>query len=207
MKRNSNIIILAFCSVLMGCVTYKSQMIKGIGDIESARKNVIIDCANTYKMPRNYFKERKGKRFDIFWVFNEESKDDLLVFSVSPEIDGHITLGIKDSIGKVPCSYFPNNYEIKNGKLFVWNDGITPLRRDVLDAVNNFGVLDSTDVKRELGLLPDDFEDTRVVRIDHRLKSIHYYVCRNRIEKYKKVGTNRAFGYYNTPKLNCNTQY
>jgi hypothetical protein len=167
MKRNFNKIISVFAlgSLLMCCISYKDQLYPGTGNMDQARKNLIIDFANTYKTPRIYLEKREGRSFDVFWIFMEDSKDDLLRFSVSPEIDGHIPLGIKDSLGKVPHSYFPNNFEIKEGKLFVWKDSITPLRKDILNVMDTFGVLDSTDVKRDLGLLPDNFEDTRVLTL------------------------------------------
>ncbi|MBK8502528.1 MAG: hypothetical protein IPL46_10110 [Saprospiraceae bacterium] len=206
MKRNFNkrvIAILTFGSLFMCCISYKNQLLTGAGNIDQARKNVIIDFANTYKTPRSYIKKREGRSFDVFWIFKEDSEDDLLRFSVSPEIDGHIPLRIKDSLGQVPHSYFPNNFEIEKGKLFVWKDSITPLRKDILNVMNNFGVLDSTDVKRELGLLRDNFEDARVLTIDHKLKSTHYYICKESTEKFKKVITSKAFGYYESPGLNC----
>lgn len=207
MRKSFNIVILLLvCGSIIGCVSYKRQLFTGSGNVEKARKNVIIDFANTYKTPRNYLTERQGKPFDVFWIHKKQSKENLFVFSVSPEIDEHVPLGIEDRLGKVPVSYFPNNFEVKNGKLFLWKDNVTPLQKDVLNAMENFGVLDSIDVKRELGLLPEDFEDTRVVTIDHELKSAHYYVCKRSIEKYKKVITNRSFDYYKPPKLNCSTR-
>ena len=194
MKKSINkIIVLLVCGSIIGCVSYKEQLFTGSGNVEQARKNVIIDFANTYKTPGSYLKERQGKPFDVFWVFMKQSKDDLFVFSVSPETDGHVSLSVEDKLGKVPVSYFPNNYEIKGGKLFIWKDSIAPLHKDVLNALEDFSVLDSTDVKRELGLLLNDFEDTRLVSIDHKLKSVHYYVCKGSIEKYKRVFTNRSF--------------
>lgn len=189
--------------VVISCVNFKNNLFTGSGDINQARKNVIIDFANTYSTPKRYLRERNGRPFDVFWVFKKESKNNIAIFSVSPETDGHIPLSIKDSLGKVPVSYFPNNFKVKKGKLFVWKDSITPLRKNILSVMENFNVLDSTDIKRELGTLPEDFEDTRVVRIDHKLKSAHYFVCKKNIKHYKKVITNKAIGYYDPPKLNC----
>ena len=206
MKRNFNTIIsIIFCAyILNSCLSYNDQLFRGGEDIGKARKNIIIDFANSYKTPRNYLKERNEKPFNVFWVFKKESKRNMLIFSVSPETNGHIPLGIKDTLGKVPKSYFPNNFEVRENKLFVWKDTITPLRKDILDIMDKYGVLDSTDVKRELNLLPKDFEDTRVVTIDHKLKSVHYYICKERIEKFIKIVTNKAFGNYDLPKLKCN---
>lgn len=196
--------VLLFTSTLYGCVSsYKSQLFAGEGGIEQARMNAITDFANTYKTPRSYLKERGGKPFEVFWVLEKKITPNVYVFGVSPEIDGNITLSIKDSLGKVPNSFFPNNFEVKEERLFLWKDSTKPLRKDVLEVVDKFGVLDSVDVKRELGMLPIDFEDTRVVTIDHSLKSVHYYICKNDIAKYKKVVTNKAIGFYEPPNLRC----
>lgn len=103
------------------------------------------------------------------------------------------------------------SYEIKNKSddyLWLWfsNNINDDEIKDVLNVLKDFGVLDSTDVKRELGLLPDGFEDERVVTIDHEFKSTHYYVCKRNMEKYKKVVTNKAFDSYEPSKLKCNRQ-
>lgn len=190
--------IICFVCVL-SCVSYKNELIKGAGSEEQARENIITDFANTYKTPRKYLKERQGKPFNVFWVFKKETKNNQWGFSISPETSGYVPLGINDRLGSVPKSYFPNNYEINKGKLFIWNDSVTPLKNDILNVLNDFGVLDSTDVKRELGLLPTDFKDERIVTIDHELKSTHYYVYKRNIGKYKKIVTNKAFGSYNSP--------
>lgn len=202
---SSIILVLLFGFALYNCSSYKNQLFKGEGGIEQARMNAITDFVNTYKTPRNYLKERGGKSFDVFWIFEKEITKKVYVLGVSPEIDENITLSIEDSLGKVPKSYFPNKFEVQEGKLFLWKDNTTPLRKDILDVVDKFGVLDSIDIKRELGLLPDDYEDTRVVTIDHGLRSVHYYICKDNIANYKKVTTNKAFGYYDPPKLKCDS--
>lgn len=204
MKKNFNkLTSLLICACIISCVSFNDKLLTGKGNVNKARKNVIIDFANTFKTPRNYLKERQGKPFDVFWVYKKKSKKNLFIFMITPETGGHISLGIKDELGKVPVSYFPNNFEVKEEKLFLWKDSLKPLRKNVLDIVENFGVLDSTDVKRELGLLPDNFKDDRFVSIDHKIKSVYYYVCKNNIKKYIKVISNKAIFKYRPPIINC----
>lgn len=205
MKRNfkKNVTLIFIYFVINSCISSKAELFKGVEDLNKARKNIIFDFAGSYKTPRNYMKERGGKPFDVFWVFEKETKSNQIFFSISPEINGNIPLGIDDTLGNIPKTHFPNNYEIRENKLFLWKDNSTPLKKDVLDVMAEFGVLDSVDVKRELNLLPIDFEDMRVVTIDHKLKSVHYYICKNKIEKFKKIVTNKAVGYYVKPQLNC----
>jgi hypothetical protein len=202
---NKILLVLLLSAALNSCTSYKSQLFEGEGTVEQARMNAIIDFVNTYKTPWSYLKERDGKSFDIFWVYENEKIKNLYVFNVSPEIDENITLSIEDSLGEIPNSYFPNKFEVKEDKLFLWKDNVTPLRKEILVAVDGFGVLDSVDIKRELGLLPDDYVDKKVLTLDHSLKNTHYYICKNNIAEYKKVTTNKAFGYYDPPKLKCDS--
>ncbi len=204
-KSIRNIIIGTLFVFSFNCTSYKSAMYKGEKGIEYARVNAITDFVNTYKTPRYYLKKREGKPFEVFVLIREKHLNkSTFVLSILPEY-GDISLRVEDSLGKVPRSYFPNRYTIENEKLFLWNDSITPLQKDVLNVMDKYGVLDSVDVKRELGLLPNDFEDTRVITFDDRLKSVNYFICKKNIEKYKKKITNKAFGYYDPPKLKCNT--
>lgn len=188
-----------FCS----CNSSKDQLFRESGDVNLIYENVITDFANTYKTPKKYLEKRDGKPFDVFRINTEEVKEDLLVLSISPENNGFIRLSITDTLGKVPNRNFPNRFEVRKNKLFVWKDSITPLRKDILEVMDQFGVLDSTDVKWELGLLPKNYEDSRLITIDDRLKGVHYFLCKKNPGKYKKVVTDIAVGYYNPPKIKC----
>lgn len=195
-----NIILTVLLLTILGnCSSYKTTLYKGNGGIKQARMNVITDFAHTY----SYIKERKGKPFTIFRVFNNEITEKFYSFGISPYNNNYISMSIKDSLGKVPVSNFPNNYVIKEEKLFLWKDSVSPLSKEILNVLQEYGVLDSTEVKKALGLLRDDSEDLRVRIVDDRLKGVDYYVCKSNINKYKKVKTNIAFGYYKPPKLKC----
>lgn len=208
MKRSFNIIVpkLVFALILLSsCATYKNKLRVGTGNIDQARMNVIIDFAHTYKTPKRYLKERQGKPFNVFDVVREESLNDgMYLLSLLPNNET-ISMHVEDKIGEIPRGYFPNRYIVEEHKLFLWNDGATPLQIDVLEIMDKFGVLDSTDVKIELGLFPDDFEDTRMIIIDDRLESYNYFICKTDVSEYKKVVTYKAFGSYEPPNLNCNT--
>lgn len=188
-------IVLWFSLFFHSCCSYRSELIKGKGSIEEARLNCITDFANTYKTPKKYLNERKGKPFQVFEIVEYKLKDDMYGFIVIPEIDGNVSLTIRDTLGKVPLRSFPNRFKVKNDKLFYWTDNITPLNQDVLNVLDEFGVLDSIDIKRELGLLPENFEDTRMVTLDHRLKTVTYFVCKNNVSDYKKVINKKGFKY------------
>jgi cytochrome c-type biogenesis protein CcmE len=92
---------------------------------------------------------------------------------------------------------------VEKGKLFLWKDSISPLTQELLNIMDKYQVLDSVDVKRELGLLPDDFVDDRMVVIDDRLEGVSYFICKSDISKYKKKYHWKAFGYLKPPKIRC----
>ena len=200
-KLNRNFIVI-FIVLLISCNSYKNKLIKG-SDLNNARENIVTDFIHTYNTPKKYLKKRNGKPFDVFWIFERETNNSVLLFKVSPVKDGYISQRVEDKLGKVPESYFPNNFIVKENMLFVWKDTITPLSKNVLNILNEFNLLDSTDIKKELNTLPENFQDTRMVSFDDELKGVNYFVCPNNILKYKKVVTNKAFGYYKLPNLNC----
>lgn len=209
MKRSFNTIVPIFVFtiiLLSNCATYKNKFHIGNGDIEQARMNVIIDFVHTYRTPKRYLKDREGKPFNVFTFVREKYLDEgIYLLSILPNNES-ISMRIEDKLGEIPRGYFPNRYIVAEHKLFLWNDGETPLQEGVLDTMNKFGVLDSTDVKLELGLLPDDFEDTRMITMDDRLESYNYFICKSNISDFKKIVTYKAFGSYESPKLNCNGQ-
>lgn len=209
MKKSFNTIlsVLVITIILLSsCVTYKNKLYIGAGDIEQARMNVIVDFVHTYKTPKRYLKERQGEPFNVFSFIIEKSLDkSIYLFSILPN-NKNISMIIDDKVGEIPRSYFPNRYIVVEGKLFLWNDGKTSLQKDVLEIMSDFGVLDSTDVKKELGLLPVDFEDTRMIIIDDRLEAYNYFICKNNISNYKKVVTWKAYSYYKHPKLKCDSK-
>lgn len=199
---NKNILTIVSGILLFSCVT-KNNFYEGDKSIEFAQLNAIEDFVNTYKTPYYYIKKRKGRPFDTFIIREWQFSDNLYTLTFIPTIQ-EISLSVEDSLGKVPRTYFPNRYVEKKGKLFLWNDGITLLQKDILEIMDKYKILDSIDVKKELGLLPKDYSDERVLIMDSRLKAVNYYICKSNIRKYKKVITNKAVGYYEPPKLECN---
>ena len=192
---------------IISCATYKKEMYHGEGTLEQARMNAIIDFAATYKTPRSLLKKRDGKPFNVFWAVEYEKAKDTMpetyIFSLYPDRQGHISLSTKDIVGKT-TDWFPTRYKEMNGKLFLWKDSLVPLSREIIEVIHSYGILDSTDVKKDLGLLPDNFEDTRLAISSQEYSgSAAFYFCKNDVSKYKKVKTNIAIGYYTPPKLDC----
>src|SRR5690606_6633341 len=185
---------------IISCATYKKELHHGEGTLEQARMNANIDFANSsYKTPRKYLERRNGKPFDVFWIteWKIEKINNRYILGILPEKD-EISLQTKDIIGK-KTAWFPTNFVELNGKLFLWHDSLAPLSKEVIEIIHTYGILDSISVKRDLGLLPEDFEDNRTISTDDKLKGVDYYFCKDDISKYKKVKTNIATGYYTPP--------
>ncbi len=175
-------VIIFILPFVISCSNYKMLLNKGLGNLEQARQNAITDFAHTYKHQHNIEKKYQ-KPFDVFWVSEYKVYNDMFCFSIIPEIN-KISLHIEDTIGKVPSTYFPNQYKIIENKLFIWKDSIAPLQQDILNVLNSFIVLDSIDVKQEFGLLPNEFEDKRMIYFDDRIKCYFYFFCKRNIGKY-----------------------
>jgi|SRR5690606_10503653 len=204
MKNNIKSIIVVYL-ILISCSTSNTFISEqSYSNINQARINVISDFVNIYKTPKRYIKEREGKPFNVFRIFNNDIKGHFYSFRISPNNNNYISLSIKERVGKVPESNFPNRYIIKENKLFLWKDETTPLSKELLNVIHEYGILDSIDVKKELGLLPDNFEDIRLVTMDDNLEGVDYYVCKSNISKYKSVKTKIAYGSYKKPTLKCN---
>lgn len=204
MNTNSKILIIILSLFISSCKEYKVELQTGKKGVNLARTNIILDFANhRYKTPKYYLKKRNGKPFDVFHVYTHVGNKKSYIFTISPENDGYITLGINDTLGKVPASYFPNKFIVINGKLFLWKDNKTPLSKEILQVLNKYKVLDSTDIKEHYGMLPPGFKDTRLIILDDGLKGADYFVCKNNIRKFRRIYTNRAFGYYKNPKIKC----
>lgn len=196
--------IFIFTSQLLGCTPKRTVVNRGIGDIELARMNAIVDFASSYETPKRFLKKRHGCSFNVFQVYasNLDTNTQYFLVSIIPE-DESISIRVEHRLGEIPSTNFPNRFIIKDEKLFLWNDGHTKLGNDILNAMLEFSVLDSTDLKWELGLLPADFEDTRLITIDDRLEAYNYFICRNDVSKFKKVVTYKALGYFDPPVINC----
>lgn len=192
--------------IFISCTSQKINFYTEGDILVQARVNAIEDFVkNKYNLKLYSSKGMKERVFDVFWIVNKESDEgNIYVFTIFPEYSGFISLSVEDQLGKVSNSYFPTNYLEKNGVLFVWKDTNIPLRQDVLNIMNQYYVLDSTDVKIALGILSEDYVDEKIVLMNSKLKSVHYYFCKKNLSKNKKVITNKALGYYNPPIIKCN---
>ena len=199
-------IVISILLLVFGCYSPKPKRILSIGKgntIDYARLVAISDYSKRYQSYKSQKKALKSnyRKLNVFRVVSDETSKEYYVFRINPILNNHVSLGIEDSLGKIPRNNFPNNFEISNKMLFVWKDSIKPLTRPILKALDKFKKLDSTDLKLSKGSLAPDFVDTRYFVIDHSLQSVRYYMCKNQIKKYKRILGTRAPD--KLPKLRC----
>ena len=96
---------------------------------------------------------------------------------------------------KIDLSPLPTRYIDTVGKLFYWDDDkIHASPEEVVAVLKKYSFIDTAILNI---YIPPYF-------IDERKKGEHYYFCKNKIENFKKVRTDRAMGHYALPKLDCN---
>lgn len=189
----SKIIVCLLCVILYNCTTFKKSSKLGVFSLEDARKVVMNDIATNYKTSNKHLK-KYGKSFDVFNFYSDSIVGNNYMFHIVPNYNS-VTLRVKDKIGEVPHLGFPSRFYEFNDKLFLWEDKVTPIDQAILSKLNQYDILDSIAVKKELKLLPVDFEDNRVYKIDHSVNGYFYFVCKTDVTKYKKVPSSKLKKY------------
>lgn len=139
------------------------------------------------------------KTDSVFSVNIYIDNEEMLGLSISGTHENKIYLDIKDKIGESSLK-FPSHYIERNNKLFYWslNDSVHIITKEIVDVLSRYNKIDSTFV--------NDSKAYPEFVIDESIKGAHYYFCKNNLSIYKRVVTKTAMGWYNLPKLNCNTK-
>ena len=188
MKINLSLFNILFILIL-SCDTYqKSQFIKSSGQDE-AIFNIVMDFSTTQKNSENR----------VFTVRKDEESKDLYSFSISESFK--VFVQSKDSIGASP-KYFPTRFKEVNNRLFVWQDSTAKISKEVIQKFHQYSLIDSTIYKINAGKLPAD--SMPYITTNDLKKAVFYYVCKDNIEKFKKINTNKVLSISKYPVVNCN---
>ncbi|MBZ9730540.1 hypothetical protein LB467_12670 [Salegentibacter sp. JZCK2] len=189
---------------LKGCVTFKDNLVQD-GGREEFIHNAILDFSNSTRL---------FKKDSVFSVSFDDTLYRMSLHKISDGnsawIKGKPYVGIKtvniigtynkmlltDSTKVGSKGYLPSRYVEKDGKLFYWWDNDYPLTEETLAVFEKYNILQD-DAGGWLKF-PD-------MSTDDAKKGADYYFCENDLTNYKKVITNIAIGYYDAPKLNCNS--
>ncbi|MEM0544054.1 hypothetical protein WFZ85_15795 [Flavobacterium sp. j3] len=177
-------ILIPFLNILNGCSSFKEKLIR-IGDKNSAINNAIIDFSNTSKL---------YKKDNVFIVSVKNIGDNIIGISIGKS---NMKILLKEETKIGTKGFIPSRYIEIDNKLFYWWDNEIPLTQDALDIFFKFKLTQSDENGT---VLMADYT------IDEREKSVHYFFCKNKLTKYKKVITNKGIGYYNAPNLDCGSQ-
>lgn len=191
--------ILLILPLVFNCSTYKKQLISN-GSKNQSIENAIIDFSHKNRLYRKYMvfqvdfidtlyrkKLEKVDGRNYRWV-DDRPYEDIYAISIAPITNEYIFL-LSDSLG-VGKEYLPSRFLEKEGKLFFW--------RDEEHSANDKTV----EVFRKYKLLTEDYLNDSYI-VDDSQKCIDYFICRNNLTKYKKVITNKAIGYYDAPRIEC----
>ena len=172
--------------------------------IDSIRYQAMVNLSKSYKASNKFYRKFKNEKLIFFRVYEYNVYNEYYTLSISHQIN-RIPLRKEDSIGKVPKTFFPNNYLIIGDKVFLWRDDVKPLNVEILNLLEDYGLLNSINSNYESEIiLNEEYDEKNLIIVDDKLKGFHYYFCKNNINKYRKVKTNIAVGYYAPPKINCN---
>ena len=178
--------ILVFCLTFNSCSSWKKEL-KKERSLNAAIHNVVMDFYNTSLLFKNH---------SVFSIRISELNYNKLVIQVSPDQNKFLPEPL-DTIGSFR-GYLPTDYLIIEEKLFYWNDSTKILSKEIVNVLNKYNRIDSTNVNG-FQYIPEG-----AFIIDERQKGVDYYICKNDFTNYKKVTTSRAYGYYEPPKLKCN---
>lgn len=180
-----SILLLALSIFMLSCATSKwKETLVSEGDINLVVNNIITDFTHTSSL----FK-----------------KDSVFSIIITDTNDGKLVIGIGEAVNKIyPKAGFkigdyddiiPNQYVIKEGKLFYWNDSKNITNQEIIDILKKYDYIDFK-WHEEYALPP--------LIIDDGAEGVVYYVCKNNYKNYKKTGANNIKKHYSPPVLNCN---
>lgn len=155
------------------------------GNQNDAVQNAIIDFLHT---------ERLSKKDRIFSVNVDTLSDKIIGISIIG-FEDKLVLHPENKIG-TSHPYFPTKYLEKENKLFYWYDPESKITEELMLILSKYNKIDSSYVH-------GNYEFTII--FDDKKKGVDYYFCMNNLLTYKKVRTTVAIGWYDPPKLKCDS--
>lgn len=199
---NKMAVFLLLSFIFIKCNTYKKEMLVKGGESQ-AIENCIIDYYHTNK---KYIKE-----YDNFYIrFIDDEKSNYYHINVLPQRN-KISIRMRHVIDSIVTDeFFPTNYKLYNKKLFMWYDKDKTLQKDILDELDKNKLLDSIWLRYDLGIYKDDWDNPSkypsppTFTIDETIEGVDYIVCKEKIQIFTRVKSNRYISYKVLPKPKCN---
>jgi hypothetical protein len=158
------------------------------------------------KIIQDYYKSNKYyiKDYSVFHIQKiDVDNSELDFYTIIPENDEiAFTLSLEDSVND---KNLPTNYLEYKNKLFLWREGNQKTSDTLMQFLYNKKLVDSSYVKYQLGLIPE--EDIREIWIttDDGLKSLTYIFCKSNPLKIKKkiISGNFIYSDYEKLQIKC----
>jgi hypothetical protein len=179
-----NYILILFLLLLSSCSSWKGVLVSS-GDQNDAVRNAIYDFINT---------ERLSKKDNVFSVGVIDTLSDTVlgIYVIGNE---NTQLVITKDGTEFSYRAFPTRYLELDGKLFYWYDAAETVSDDLIDTFTRYSLIDT--------MIVNVYIPERI--IDDSKKGVDYYFCKNNFLKYKKVRGTIAMGWYDPPRLRCET--
>lgn len=183
MKRN-NVQYILICTSLIFWSSCKSWR-KSFNEKDIKSKSVIELSVN------HHYKNQKSdhKLFYIFTDLDNFANRDFEVLNIVAMTGPYSSFEIfpEDSIGKVSKTHLPNRLIDKKNRLYLWNDSITPLSKDILETLHKYNALDSTRIKIRQGLLSAEDYPDKIYRTGGGEPGLYYFVCKKDKKRFRNV--------------------
>lgn len=180
MSKLFNVFMLCLVIIAVGC---KSTDAGKNSITMNNQLNVIIE---------DYCKKNKSeiKEYKIFRIENRSpSEKNYFLYNVFPVYNDYIyTAGTDNSFSYLPTGYI----EYKGEIFFIEEKEPVPPNKDLLKYLDSLHLLDSTNVKIQLGLLKEEDRVDRMYIKKEFLEGVNYVICKETPYKIsKRVKTNR----------------
>lgn len=179
------------------CATWRNTLSSG-GGIDDAISNSISDFINTSKLFET----------DSIFALSITEDEDCYIISIGGAVN-KIYPNIRDTVG-AKNDLFPTNYLIRDGRLFYWNNPEQKITQEMIDVLSQYNAIDLNWRDREynvpLNIADGEYGENIYIPpmvIDDGKKGLIYYICKNDVTNYKKIGFDTIWRRYKQPKLKC----
>lgn len=140
----------------------------------------------------NYYKSNKHyiKNYSVFHIQNKINTQKIQAYMVIPEIDEiAFKLRLEDSISN---NNLPTHYLKYKSKLFLWREEGHKVSDSVMKYIYDKGLVDSSYVKYQKGLIKAEEVKDIHITLDESLKGVIYVFCKSKPYKIKrKIKSNK----------------
>jgi hypothetical protein len=174
--KKSFLSLLVFIS--LGCININGQSSKEC-NVDKAVQIAILDFqkTNIYKKGKVFNIDIKQIDSNIIYVSFLETEENKYLYSITKPIEENI---------------LPSRYIEKDNKLFIWWDDDKKINQEMFDVLKKYNML-------------KDDEGGWITMLDYAMddkkKGVNYFICKNNLEVFKRIITNK--GNIETPKLKC----